>query len=67
MLKSYIVIVTSLGVILPLLSTHLVGVVRVDEVESAGRRAAEGSGSPGVRLLGVRGLRRSVGVRQLVE
>lgn len=47
--------------------SHLVGVVRVDEVECAGRRAAERGGAASVRLLGVRGLRRSVGVRQLAE
>ncbi len=46
---------------------YLVGVVRVDEVECAGRGAAERCGAANVRLLGVRGLWRSVGVRQLVE
>lgn len=39
----------------------------MDEVECAGRRAAERSGAASMRLLGVRGLRRSVGVRQLAE
>lgn len=46
---------------------YLVGVVRVDEVERAGRRAAERGGAASVRLLGVGGLRRSVGVRQLAQ
>lgn len=46
---------------------YLVGVIRVDEVECARRRAAERGGAPGVRLLGVRGLRRSVGIWQLSE
>lgn len=46
---------------------HLVGVVRVDEVECAGRRAAEWGGAAGVRLLGVGGQRDSVGVRRLAE
>lgn len=40
----------------------------MDEVECAGRRAAERGGAASVRLLGVRGrLRRSVGVRLLAE
>lgn len=54
---------------LPLLLAHtyLVGVVRVDEVESTGRRAAEWGGAAGMRLLGVSGLRGSVGVWQLAE
>lgn len=48
---------------------HLVGVVRVDEVECAGRRAAErgGAATATARLLGVGRLRRPVGVRQLAE
>lgn len=46
---------------------YLVGVIRVDEVECAGRRAAERGGAASVRLLGVRGLRRSVGIWQLAE
>lgn len=46
---------------------YLIGVVRVDEVECAGRRAAERGGAAAVRLLGVGRLRRSVGVRQLAE
>lgn len=39
----------------------------MDEVECAGRRAAERCGAASVRLLGVGGLRRSVGVWQLVD
>lgn len=39
----------------------------MDEVECAGRRAAERGGAASVRLLGVRGLRGSVGLRQLAE
>lgn len=48
-------------------ASHLVGVVRVDEVECAGRRAAERGGAASMRLLGVGVLRRSVGVGQLAE
>lgn len=46
---------------------YLIGVVRVDEVECAGRRAAKRGCAAAVRLLGVRRLRRSVGVWQLAE
>lgn len=41
--------------------------VRVDEVERAGRRAAERGGAAGVRLLGVGGPRGPVALRQLAE
>lgn len=47
---------------LPPAYNYLVGVVRVDEVESTRCRAAEWRGAAGVRLLGVRGLLGSVGV-----
>lgn len=39
----------------------------MDEVECARRRAAERGGAAGVRLLGIGGLRRSVGIWQLGE